>query len=242
MVAKRELRWSLKNEELIKKNGMNPRRTVVFAKLPQAVKTSAQLTKVIEYALHGRADTQGDRTPKAGRTAANKANKEADVAPGQWPIVVAKIVVEQNGAGLVEFAAEEDPQPAPQLLAAGSGLARWGAPLVDMPRGAKLLAALAEGKMYEVNLPNPFPAVVGGAESPEYLNMGRCENQALSRHVRTRARARHTALSSSSSCSVPIRLELLISLPEWPFGTPRTVRMLDKNVSRGLDREAPIER
>jgi len=44
-----------------------------------------------------------------------------------------------------------------------------------MPRGAKLLAALAEGKHgYEVNLPNPFPAVVGGAESPEYLNMGRC--------------------------------------------------------------------
>jgi hypothetical protein len=145
---------------------------------------------VIEHALHGKADAQDDHTHSAHHTAASEAKParalkaaEADVPPGQRPIVVAKVVVAENGAGLVEFAAEEDPQPAPRSLAATSGLAQWGAPLVDMPRGAKLLVALAEGKTYAVTLPNPFPAVVGGDESPEYLNMGRCEYQAPSRPV-----------------------------------------------------------
>ena len=76
MVAKREVRWSMKNEALMKELGMDPRRTVLFTKLPPAVRTSAQLTQVIQHALHGEAHTtQADhrRTHGAPRTAANKA-------------------------------------------------------------------------------------------------------------------------------------------------------------------------
>jgi len=55
---------------------------------------------------------------------------------------------------------------------AGAGVG-WGAPLSDVPRGVKVLVSLAEGKNYQLSLPNPFPEVVGAAEEqPPVLAMG----------------------------------------------------------------------
>jgi hypothetical protein len=161
MVARRESSWPPSKEKLIKAKQMDPFRTVHFSKLPKAASTPELLRRVIEHALHGRGDAAEGKQLTAGPK--GKAAREKVAIVPRPAVVVSKTAV-HNGQGLVEFAAEEEPAGA-----VGSGLAKWGAPLVDVPRGAKLLATIAEGKLYEMKLPNPFPAVVRPRPSPRTL-------------------------------------------------------------------------
>lgn len=116
--------------------------------------------QLLEHALNGKPSSA--EADKKGKHSTEPEAETSEYNPTPPSVAIKKVVVLKSGDALVEFVAEACQQS--EEGNADSTATEFARGLRgDLPTGAKLLAAVGEGRLYKLALPNPWPAVVGEA-------------------------------------------------------------------------------